>query len=297
MPTPPTDGPAVPFLVGVAGGGGLSPKQARHPRFAAPSRGVRIPAAGADDARLVGQAALLAAPDSALLSDVTAARWWSLPLPPSAVWTRSPTVSVAVPRDHVRQRRAGVRGRRLTVPPAHMTQHGGAWITTPARTWIDCAELLPLHHVVAMGDAILRRELADHAGLIAMVRWGRGRRGIVTARRALDLLDAGAESPPESIVRCHLEVAGLPRPCTQFDVVEDGEWLARADLAWPEQRVIVEYDGVVHADDRVRRHDATRRNLLQERGWLVIVFTARDLAHPHEMVRLVRSALASHRTR
>lgn len=295
MPTPTPDGPAVPFLVTAAGGAGLSPTQVRHRRYAAPSRGVRLPSTDAADDLLVSEAALLAAPGTALLSDLSAALSWTLPLPPPATRTETSRVSVAVPRDQVRQRRTGVRGRRLTVPPEHRTRHRGMWVTTPARTWIDCAPLLAIHHVVAMGDAILHRQLASAADLAAMVRWGRGRRGVVTARRALDLLDAGAESPPESIVRCHLVLADLPRPRTQYDIVEDGEWLARADLAWPDARVIVEYDGAVHADDRVRRHDAVRRNLLQERGWLVIVFTARDLAHPEEMTRLVRSALASRR--
>ena len=94
-------------------------------------------------------------------------------------------------------------------------------------------------------------------------------------------------------MRCHLVIAGLPRPMCNLDIVVEGEWLARADLAWPEQRVIVEYDGQGHLNEARRRTDAVRRNLLQDRGWLVIVLTARDLAHPEEFIRLVRSALMS----
>ena len=288
-----TDDSHNPFLVGATGGAGLTAKQVRHRRFTSPTRGVRLLAQDAENPALLARSALLAAPDTALLSDASAARAYRLPLPRDVV-VHAP-VSVAVPRDHVRQRRGGVRGRRLTVPPEHQQLLEGAWVTTPARTWIDCAQFLRPEDVVAMGDAILHRGLATFTQLEHMVRWGRGRRGIVRARDMLPLLDARSESPSESIVRYHLIAAGLPRPCCNFDIVVDGEWLARADLAWPDYRVIVEYDGVVHASDAARKRDAARRNLLQDRGWLVIVFTARDLARPHEMVALVRSALASRR--
>ena len=34
----------------------------------------------------------------------------------------------------------------------------------------------------------------------------------------------------------------------QFDVVENGVWLARTDLAWPEAKLVVEYEGEYHFD-------------------------------------------------
>lgn len=295
MPSNPPDDIVEPFLVTASGGAGLTAKQARHRRFAAPSRGVRVRNEDAADARQVARSALLAAPSTALISDLSAARAWRLPVPLKT--SQSAPVSVAVPRDHVRQRRAGVRGRRLTVPAEHQVLLDGLLVTSPSRTWIDCAPFLQPADLVAMGDAILHRRLASRADLEHLVRWGRGRRGIVMARACLPLLDARAESASESIVRYTLVIAGLPRPCCNLDIVVDGEWLARADLAWPDFRVIVEYDGSVHLSEDARRRDAARRNLLQDAGWLVIVFTARDLRRPHEMVALVRSALAARRPR
>lgn len=164
-------------------------------------------------------------------------------------------------------------------------------MTTPARTWVDCAEILPAGHLVAMGDVILRRRLADRRQLAEMVTWARGRRGVVLARRVLPLLDPGSESPGESLTRTVLVLGGIPRPVCNHDVLDDGLWLARVDLAWPGQRVIVEYDGIVHLPERQRRRDAVRRNLLQQAGWQVIVFTATDVRQPERMIALVRSAL------
>ena len=285
--------PDRPFLVTAAGGGGLTPAQVRHPRFAKPSRGVRLPADMPPTPALLSEAALDVAPEHATLCDVEAARHWDLPLPPWIGLDDHRPIAVAVPRGRVRQRRRGIRGRRLELPDSHLVVVEGLPVTTPARTWVDCAELVPVPYLVAMGDAILRRRLAGERELDDMLRWARGRRGVVAARTARPLLDPRAESASESVVRCHLVQAGLPRPVCNLDIVVGGEWIARADLAWPAQRVIVEYDGMTHLDEVRRRSDAARRNLLQDRGWLVIVLTARDLARPHEFVALVRSALDS----
>ena len=291
------ESPDQPFLVTAAGADGLTPAQVRHSRFPKPSRGVRLPQGAMPSPELLAQAALTAAPEHAALVDIAGARHWGLPLPPWIGVDSAGPVAVAVPKGHVRQRRSGVRGRRLELPPEHLVEVGGLTVTTPARTWVDCAEFVPLPYVVAMGDSLLRRRLAEARELDVILRWARGRRGVVAARTARPILDPRSESPSESVVRCHLVLAELPRPVCNLDIVEGGEWLARADMAWPEQRVIVEYDGMVHLDEARRRSDAARRNLLQDRGWLVIVLTARDLARPHEFVTLVRSALEARTSR
>jgi hypothetical protein len=290
-PSDPSDQPTA-FLVTAAGAAPLSRKQTRGRSFVAPSRGVRYRADARDERAAAAEAALLVTRPGSVLCDVSAAEHWRLPLPP---WLRGgdpcAAVSVAVAPNGAHPDRRGLRGRRLDIPAEHLRDLGAVRVTTPARTWLDCAELIPLEHVVAMGDAVLRRGLADEASLARMVAWGRGRRGVVSARRALGWLDPRAQSPQESVVRCQLLLGGIRRPLCNLDITVDGEWLARADLAWPEERVIVEYDGAVHLPEQQRRADAARRNLLQDRGWLVIVLTARDLRHPHQMVELVRSAL------
>lgn len=240
-------------------------------------------------------AVVLSRPDTVLV-DLSAAHAWRLPLPP---WLQHGTehVSLAVVPDRAHPRRRGTRGRRLTLPPEHLDLLDGSWITTPARTWLDCAAHLPLAHIVAMGDAALRRGLCTTNELSDLCRWARRRRGVATARAALPLLDANAESPGESLTRVALVTARVPAPLCNADVYHQGAWLARVDMLWPDQRVIVEYDGIVHLSERQRRYDASRRNLLQDAGYLVIVVTARDLKHPEQLVALVSSALRSRQPR
>ncbi|MDO8308345.1 MAG: DUF559 domain-containing protein [Actinomycetota bacterium] len=258
----------------------------------APSRGVRFPVDPADPAAARTLAAVITAPEASVVCDTSAARVWHLPLPPwIGLAPIDRPVAVAVAAGTSRQRRNGVRGRRLRLPATHCEVVNGMTVTTPARTWLDCAQFLPAEHVVAMGDQVLRRQLATAQDLDSLIRWARGRRGVRTARAALPMLDGRAESPGESLTRCALRLGGIPRPECNIDIISDGEWLARADLAWPDFRVIVEYDGAVHLSEGQRRHDARRRNLLQEAGWTVIVFTAADLKDPAEMAALVWSAI------
>lgn len=279
------------FLVTDDGTPDLSRKQTRAARFRAPSRGVRIDGRAPDQVLAELTAAVLPREEAGVLTDVSAALALGLPLPPWLAGAPTRRTSVAVPAHQHRVQRTGVAGRRLLLPDAHVTQHLGVPVTTAARTWLDCAEVIPVEHLIAMGDAILRGGQARRPDLEAIVRWGSGRRGVRAARRALPLLDPGAESPPESLVRAHLVLARLPRPACNLDIVGDEGWIARVDLAWPAHRLIVEYDGIVHLPDRQRRYDATRRNLLQRAGWQVIVLTADDLRRPWAMVELVRSAL------
>ena len=281
------------FLVFAEGGAGLTRKQTRGAGFVSPSRGVRVRRDRADHVDARASAALLACRDDAVLSDLAAARALGLPLPPWIALAQAPAaLSVAVPAGQARPKRAGVRGRRLDLPLEHVLVHDGQRMTTPARTWLDCSPAIPMGHLVAMGDAVLHRRLSSVAELEDMVRWGRGRRGIVGARQALRLLDGDAESPGESLTRVILLAGGVPRPRCNANVLDVfGGWIARGDLVWDREHVIVEYDGEVHLDETRRRSDAARRNLLQDSGWLVIVFTARDLKHPEAMCAMVSSAL------
>ncbi len=286
--------PTQAFLVSAAGTADLTREQTRTQRFIAPARGVRFTSSTPDLDGSRRNAAILGSGQGALLTDFSAAQAWALPLPPwIGLESDAIPISVSVPEGRNRPRRGDVHGRRLRVLPDHVTESEGVRLTSPARTWLDCAELIPLPHLIAMGDAILRRDLATQNELLAIIGWARRRRGVVNARRALPVLDERAESPGESITRAHLVLDGIPRPECNFNVIENGEWLARADLAWPRARLIVEYDGVVHLEDSRRRSDAARRNLLQAAGWRVITLTAADLRRPWLMVEMVRSALAS----
>jgi hypothetical protein len=146
--------------------------------------------------------------------------------------------------------------------------------------------------VVAMGDAVLHHELATPGELAAMIRWGRGRRGIRFARGAFEILDPAAESPGESWVRSALIRRRVPAPVCNL-TVEAGGFTFRLDMAWAAAKLAVEYDGEeFHGPDR-DAHDAWRRDLLAADGWQIIVVRKSDLSDLDRIAQAVHQALVT----
>ena len=117
--------------------------------------------------------------------------------------------------------------------------------------------------------------------------------GLRRLEAALELVDAGSESPRESYLRLLLIDAGLPRPQTQIPVLGvDGIPVAYLDMGWEQHMVAVEYDGDQHRSDR-RQYvkDIQRIEALERMGWVVVRVVAED--RPASIVRRVREALAA----
>jgi hypothetical protein len=164
--------------------------------------------------------------------------------------------------------------------------------TTPARTAFDLACRNPIGKAIAAIDALARAtglDVAD-AGLIAE-RYG-GHRNIRRARRALQLVDAGAESPRETWLRLLVIGADYPRPQTQIPVYGAyGELVAVLDMGWESIKVAVEYDGDHHRTDRRQfNRDIARFEALTELGWIVVRVTVEDV--PGGILRRVAAAWA-----
>jgi very-short-patch-repair endonuclease len=85
----------------------------------------------------------------------------------------------------------------------------------------------------------------------------------------------------------------LPAPVPQYEVVQDGQWLARVDLAWPEARLIVEYEGEYHFDGLQIARDDVRLRRLVAAGWRVIRLSAADLRDMDAVVRRIETELTS----
>ncbi|MBW8870814.1 MAG: DUF559 domain-containing protein [Leifsonia sp.] len=73
----------------------------------------------------------------------------------------------------------------------------------------------------------------------------------------------------------------------------DGSFVARVDLAYPEWRLALEYEGDHHRTDRGQWHkDIDRQSRLEDLGWRVIRVTAADVAAPASLLaRLQRAVL------
>jgi hypothetical protein len=241
----------------------------------------------ARDHRLRCRAAALLMPSSAVLGGRSAAALLGAPAP-----GYGDPVTVVVPPGTKWRGPAGVRVHTADVAASDvLVDEEDIRYTGPARTAWDVGTLETTGTAVGVLDAMVRTGLLDVGSLQQMQEWPVGAWRSRRARRAFGLVDGRSESPPESWVRVACALAGLPAPVLQFEVVEDGTWLARVDLAWPEQRFIVEYDGEHHFEGMQIAKDDVRLGALVAAGWRVLRLSAADLRHMDGVVSRIAAEL------
>ncbi len=187
---------------------------------------------------------------------------------------------------------AGIQLHRDVVEADEIDMIGGVAVTSPTSTALDLGCWYPTMTAVAGIDALAGPTEIKAADVELLALRYAGRRGIARARRAADLFDAGAQSPKESWLRVVLIEAGLPRPRTQIQVLDEfGSVFAHLDVGWEDVKVAVEYDGDQHRSDRSQYNwDIRWLERLQRRGWVLVRVVAGD--RPGDIVRKVRSARA-----
>jgi hypothetical protein len=230
----------------------------------------------ADDPWTVVSAWLHALPDDSVLSGPTAAWLHGLELNPSN------PVEVTVPLRTWPRSRPGLRVRHCAITPDEVVCIDGRRATSIDRTLRDLSSRLPEVELMIALDGALRRGVLDASRHTSPRRLHR-----------LALCAAPAESPMETRLRWLLVQAGLPRPEVQADLHDsNGTFLARADLYYPDARLVIEYDGGNHRDRLVE--DDSRQNTLVDAGYKLLRYTASDVyQRPEFIVTQVRRALVS----
>ncbi|UFU03814.1 DUF559 domain-containing protein [Ruania suaedae] len=257
------------FTVRSALAAGVGAERLRRSDLEAPFPGVRVPAKDALSLHERCLAYQVLRPDT-LVSHHTAATLHGLPAP----WPRGDRLDMAVIAPARAPRGSRIRGHRLDPRLTRVRVARGARVASALSVWLQLAGTQSMWDLVVVGDALLRRKrpLATAAALTEAVEAHHGRRGHRTLTRAARLVRAGTDSPRETRLRLSLLAAGLPEPEVNKELFDDrGRFLARADLVYRAERVIVEYDGDHHRTDRRQyERDIDRLNALAEAGWLVI---------------------------
>ena len=233
-------------------------------------------------------AAVLAAGDFARASQRTAARLWSLRVPP-------PELIDVLTLPNRRLRLDGVaqhRNQRLELP---ISQVGVVPVTSVAQTLVDCLPFLPGRMYVRAVDDAKRRGLLTYEQLeaahAAIDRGPKTGRHLVVPGRPVvaDRRHAGGSDREIDVLEV-IRRAGLPEPVQQFPIIVAGRQ-RYLDYAYPAKRVYLEFDGFaehglireVFDDDRDR--DAE----LGLMGWLKLAFTSNT--RESDIVRRIGTAL------
>jgi len=260
----------------------------RQRRFSAPTRGIRIPR------ELLSfethcDAMLLALTEDAVLAESTAARLWGLPLPAKINLHR---VVAVRPSGEWQSKRSAIHVFRRMMNSNEVTVLRGRPVTTPARTFADCARIWSFADALALGDAALVRGLMTREEASSVVIGMRRLKGLAAARKAVRHLDDRSGSPQESRVRAYIIEAGLPVPVPNQRILDEhGGFVAIGDLVYDEWLIVIEYDGAHHRDPLRQAKDATRRTRLREIGFYVVELTADDVRWPERAIGKIRAAL------
>jgi hypothetical protein len=240
------------------------------------------------DYQLYARAAALLMPTDAVLGGRSAAAWHGAPF---AGTTES--VVVLVNQASAWRGPSGVRVHRTDVAPHDVLVVDDIRLTSPLRTAWDVATLETVPTAVGILDGMVRAGTLDARAFAELSASGRGRWRSRRVAIVAPLVDGRSESPPESWVRVACVRAGLPAPVPQYVVLAAGDFLGRVDLAWPEARLIVEYEGAHHFEDGQIRRDDERYRRLAAAGWRVIRLSANDLRDMVAVVARIAAALAA----
>lgn len=195
----------------------------------------------------------------------------------------------------------GVTAHRTNPQNTSVVHRDGIPLASAATAWAQLGAWSVLDLVV-LGDFLCRawrpgpgrRDVGKHPlatidELRTAISAGR-RAGIARLRDAVDLIREDSWSPRESMIRFHMITADLPEPSLNHDVYDSsGRFLACVDLAYPERKIAIEYQSVLHHSRYAA--DVERIAALRAAGWIVIEVTSDLFARPEVMIDRIRRAL------
>lgn len=279
---------------------GISVERTRRSDLERPYRGVV--AEGFPLADVVSRAVALSVrrgmPDFGF-SHLTGASICQLPIPSASTHG---VMHVTVRHPDRAPRLTGVAGHAYRMTPNAIERWPVIVATTGEQRYVPVlsepwlfstlASILSVDDLVAVADALRTRAAAEDRSIDVSVALAEGRRGSGRAARAWALSVVGARSRPESLMRLAITRAGLPSPTVGHSIAGLG-WTATPDLAWPDYRVLIEYEGDHHRTDaRQFAHDLQRFERYHDDGWFAVRATKLDVfEHPNEFMQRIERRL------
>lgn len=222
-------------------------------------------------------------PPDTLFGGRTAAAIWDLPMPHVPDDTLelvrlSPGRSLRLDR---------VRCTRIEAKYVRTTQHRGFPVTDAASTWCMLAPRLPWKDGIALGDGVIHRPRVPGTRrlrhrpystieqLERLATMPRRRGGALLAEMTARLSTQSA-SAPESHLRLALAEWQLPDPRLDYDVRDsNGRLLGCSEIAWPELRLVQEYEGDHHRTNVAQwNRDLQKYSDYRKAGWEIMRVTA-----------------------
>lgn len=164
-------------------------------------------------------------------------------------------------------------GHRSPIDPKDRTVRKGLRVTTLARAIVDSAEVLETERLAEVVNEAVSRKLVRIVHILAAATRAEAAPGRVGLGRLRVVLSTWTDAiQPDSVAEAaairQICSFGLSAPVTQHEVFDDdGTFVARLDMAWPDQLVGREYVSAKwHGPDRIE-DDELRLQRLEALGW------------------------------
>lgn len=260
-------------------------------RLVRPATGVFLVAGCPPSWKQAVMVAVAAGGEAALASHQTAAYLWEL------VGFKPDRIEVVMPRWD-RSQKGFVVHESLDLVAEDEDRVDGIPTTSATRTVVDLGATAP-GLVEAALERGIRRGLFTVAEVARFVnRVGRrGRRGVGTIRPLIEQRlrwDAATESELEDLFRKVWSDLGRPEPVAQHRIEDPaGNFVCRADFAFPDARLRIELDSeAYHMDRPTFRKDRSVQNRTELLGWRTLRYTWWDLtSRPAEVIGQITGAL------
>lgn len=162
---------------------------------------------------------------------------------------------------------------RSPLSPIDCTLRNGLRVTTLARAVVDSAEVLSTERLAEVINEAVSKKLVRIPAIIEAAGRAEAAPGRIGSGRLRAVLASWTDaiepdSPAEAAAIRRIRSFGLPAPVTQHEVFDhDGSFVARLDMAWPEDLVGREYVSARwHRPDRIET-DELRLQRLEALGW------------------------------
>ena len=275
-------------------------EQGMHPRFLADPQLVRSVLPGwvttvekPASLRAVVQTLQREVIPGSVVSHETALELLEVPLPSGHGWAEGERVHCVAPRSGSARRTSTLAVHRSSVDAP--LRHHGMGLTPPVLALAQIARHWALDDLVIAMDSLATRRhgAAIHvplAELTSLVLSATGR-GAPALRRAIPVVRANVWSPMETRTRLMLRRNDFPEPVNNLAVVDPATGLRFfIDLAYEEQRIAVEYDGLRHlTEEEQQANDRIKDEALHRMGWAVLRLAAQDLHEPADALLRLRA--------
>ena len=231
------------------------------------------------------RAAVLACGEAGVLSHFAAAAFWGF-------WSwQERLVDVTIVGCGTR-RVGGVRVHGSRGVERDVQVRDGIRVTTPARTLLDLAAVLPAKGL----RRIVRRAQAQRAvsirQILELCDRSPGHHGVTRLRAAVADGPAPTRTDLEDLLLDLLDTGGIERPEINAPLRFGAETIV-PDYLWRAQRVAIEADSVTwHEHKLTREHDADKQAILEAAGLRVLRITWGQITRsPQQTLARVRAAL------